>query len=550
MRTRISSDNPYGYDRWGKPGRHGLTGGALLLISSFLLYSLSSPGNIPSDSEVRWSVSRQMIRTGSTSIEDTLENRNYAVGVDGRRYSFWGIGQSVCLLPFNALALLLEKLTPIGPKTADLFAQFLASLLFFPFVGALVVWLVYRLLILLNYSESVSIFVAAIFAFATMHFHYSVITYEQTQVAALLLLSIIFLVKNLRQRRFLYAWLLCLSLGLCLLFRLGSMSEILPIYLIAAGEEILSDSEKSRFARAGKWLLAGLCGTGAIIVFLGWYNYIRFGSILESGYGIGASTALGGHGIFESRSLSTLAAKLFSPGKSIFLYNPVLLLFPVCIYSFYRRHRTAALAAFSAVVGSFMFHSFHTTWAGDYAWSIRYEVPVLAFLILPLAQWFSRRMKSMVRILMIALIFVSCTIQLTSVVYKFDLEFFQNPNHCIIPDDYVWDLSQSHLIKRFHNIGAHLTGNRDFGSVAVLEEEPLIMKRNFSEDDVKKAYHVNFFPFKARSIPHSKSFWIPLLCFWLVLLVGFCAAAFKLVQLLISKNKYGTSVANVFPVSR
>ena len=516
-----------------KPGKHRITGATLLFISAFLLYSLASPGNIPSDSEVRWSVSRQMVRAGSFSIEDTLENRNFAVGADGRRYSFWGIGQSICMLPFNAIGLLLEKLTPVSPKTADLFAQFLASVLFFPFVGALVVWLMYRLLILLGYSERVSILTAAVFAFATMHFHYSVVTYEQTQVAALLLLAMIFLVKNLRERRFLYAWLLCLSLGLCLLFRLGSMLEILPIYLIAAGEEILGDGEKSRFERVGKWLLAGLCGTGAIIMFLGWYNYIRFGNVLESGYGLCASTALGGHGIFESRPLPTLAAKLFSPGKSIFLYNPVLLLFPVCVYGFYRRHKPLALAAFSAVVSSFIFHSFHTTWAGDYAWSIRYEVPVLAFLVLPLAWLFSRPMKSILKVLVILLISISCTIQLASVVYKFDLEFFQNPNHNIIPDDYVWDLSQSHLVKRIYNIWAHLTGNRDFSSTEVVEEQPLIMKRNFTEKDVKRAYHINFFPFKAGSIPYSNRLWIPLLCFWLVLLAGFCAAIFKLVRLLV-----------------
>jgi hypothetical protein len=197
------------------------------------------------------------------------------------------------------------------------------------------------------------------------------------------------------------------------------------------------------------------------------------------------------------------------------------------------------LAAFFAVVSSFIFHSFHTTWAGDYAWSIRYEVPVLAFLILPLAQLFSRTMKSMVKILAILLVLISCAIQLTSVVYKFDLEFFQNPNHSIIPDNYVWDLSQSHLIRRFHNIRAHLTGTRDFSSVEVVEEEPLIMKRNFSEDDVKKAYHINFFPFKAESIPYSKSFYIPLLCFWLVLLVVFCMAAFKLGELFLYQ-KTGT----------
>jgi len=325
----------------------------------------------------------------------------------------------------------------------------------------------------------------------------------------------------------------------------------LPIYLVAAGEDILCNSGKSRVERVGKWLLAGLCGTGGIIILLGWYNYIRFGSVLESGYGLCTSTALGGRDIFGSQPLPTLAAKLFSPGKSIFLYNPVLLLFPVCIYGFYQRHKVVVLATFSAVVSSFIFHSFHTTWAGDYAWSIRYEVTVLAFLVLPLAWLFSRPMKSMVKILVILLVSISCAIQLASVVYKFELEFMQNPNHCIIPDDYVWDLSQSHLTKRFSNIWAHLTGDRDFSSVEVVEEEPLIMKRNFSEESVKNAYNINSFPFKARSIPYSRHLWIPLLCLWSVFLVGFCAAVLKLNRLVINQRTCSrTSIVNVFSGSK
>ena len=405
-----------------------LTGGMLLFTASFFLYSLASPGNIPSDSEVRWSIARQIVRKKGLSIEDTVRTRNFAIGVDGRRYSFYGLGQSICMLPFAATGLAIEKVAGINPRIADLTGQFLASVILFPAIGATLVWLFYRLVIELGYSKSVSVLTASVLAFATMNFHYSVITYEQTQVGVLLLLAMIFLVKNLREGRFLYAWFFCVSLGLCLLFRLGSAVVILPIYLTAAVEEILGEGKKSRVMRVGKWLAAGVCGMGGIIIFLGWYNYIRFGSILESGYGLCTSTALGGHGIFESRSLPTLAAMLFSPGKSIFLYNPILLLFPLYVYGFYRRHKVVALATFFAIFANFVFHSFLTAWAGDYAWSIRYQVPVLAFLVLPVVVLlFSKPMKSMIKILVILLISISCVIQLASVVYKFDLEFNQNP---------------------------------------------------------------------------------------------------------------------------
>ena len=517
-----------------------LTGGMLLFTASFLLYSLASPGNLPGDTEIRWSVARQIVRNKGLSIEDTLRTRNFAIGVDGRRYSLYGLGQSICMLPFAATGLAMEKVAGINPRVADLAGQFLVSVILFPAIGAMLVWLFYRLVIELGYSKSVSILTASVLGFATMNFHYSVNTQEQTQVALLLVLAIFLMVKYHRRYRFVYAWFFCVSLGVCLIFRLTSAVMIFFLYLVVVATEVFGSGKKSYSKTVARWFFAGVLGTGGFIVVCGWYNFMRFGSVFESGYPLvkrfAIATALGGHRMFEGAPLPALAGMLFSPGKSIFLYNPVLVLLPFCIWPFYRRHKVVALAVASVVVANFVFYSFATAWAGDYAWSIRYEVPVLAFLVLPLAWLFSRPMKSMVKVLVILLVSISCAIQLASVVYKVNLEFFQNPNHSTIPDDYVWDLSQSHLVKRFYNIWGHLTGNRDFSSVEVVKEEPFIMKRNFSEEDVKRAYHINFFPFKARSIPYSRCFWIPLLCFWFVLLAGFCVVVFKLFQFYIGQK--------------
>jgi hypothetical protein len=310
------------------------------------------------------------------------------------------------MLPFAGIGLALEKVFLIDPNTSELAAQFLACTVLFPIIGAAVVWLFYHLVLLLGYSQSVAIFSSVVLAFATMNFHYSVSTQEQTQVGLLLVVAILLMVKNLQRPSFLYAWLLCAVLGLCLLFRLASLVMVLPIYLLAAGAEVFSDRTTAKPKVASRWLAAGLLGTGGFVAIIAWYNYVRFGSVFESGY--------------------TLA--------------------------------------------------------------------------------------------------------------KDDLEFNQNPNRCSIPDDYIWDWSQSHLLWRFDNIWGHLTNNRDFSSVEVIDEEPLIMKRNFSEESVRRAYCVNFFPFKARSILPSTKLFYPLLCVWLVLLAGFCAAVFQLVRFYIKQK--------------
>ena len=144
----------------------GFKPGWAIFLSAMFLYAAVSPGNLPGDTEVRWAVAWQIIRDNGISLEPKYQPRNYAVGPDGRLYSFYGLGQSLLLVPFTGLGLALEQFTPIGAGTADLGAQFLASMM-----GALAVWLFYRLLLLLRYSVRASMAGAGMLGFATMHLH-------------------------------------------------------------------------------------------------------------------------------------------------------------------------------------------------------------------------------------------------------------------------------------------------------------------------------------------------------------------------------------------
>jgi hypothetical protein len=520
----------------GRLTKKKLSVGILLFTSSFLLYSLASPGNLPGDTEIRWSIARQIIRGRGTAIEDTIKTRNYAVGIDGRRYSFYGIGQSISMLPLTAIGFVLEKMCKSDPSKADLAAQFLASVIFFPAIGATLVWLFYRLVLSLGYKKKAAVTSCAVLAFATMNLHYSVSTQEQTQVALLLVLAVLLMVRCHQQWRFVYSCLFCVFLGICLILRQASAVMVFPIYLTAALGDIIGSADKNLSRAISKWFIAGALGTGGFIAACGWYNYARFGSVFESGYPLGMATGLGGHKMFESSLLPTLAAMLFSPGKSIFLYNPVLLLLPFCCCGFYRKHKAVTAAISCAVIANFILYGSYTAWAGDYAWSIRYQAAILPFLVLPLSEMFNKSFTNPAKTVIISIIALSCAIQAASVVYNFNLEFVQNPNHHLIPDDYVWDWHQSHLRKRFENIIRHTAGKRDFSSVKVKDEEPLLLKYNHSEESVRSAYHVNFFPFKAKYNEATGSLFYPLFCVWLFLFSFFCAALFKLFRFYIRQN--------------
>ena len=504
--------------------------GLLIFLTAFFLYSVVSPGNLPSDTEDRWSIARQIVRGQGVSLEDTHQTNSFTTSITRKRYSFYGLGQSICMIPFAALSLAIEKTSLTSPYLSDLIGQFLASSILFPTIGALLVWIFYLVLLSLGYGPAVSIFTSLVFGFSTMIFHYSVCTQEQSQIALLLTLAILFMVRYHRRQSFIDAWLFCVALGACLIFRPTSIVMIYPLYLIVVAIEVFKQEKNGALGIITKWFYAGVCGIVPFVIFYGWYNLVRFDDIFETGLGLSIRTTWGGP-VFENRSLSTLSAMFFSPGKSIILYNPILLLLPVAMYTFYRRHKAVALAIAAAIIGNFAFYSFHVPWAGDYAWSIRYQVPILPFLILPLVVLFNGTLKSLAKTLVILLIIVSTIIQLSSVVYNFNLEFVQNPSHNIVPDEWVWDWSQSHLLKRFENIAHHMT-NKAQSNIAKPASQKNLMLKDSSMGEITAAseYELNFFPFRARGKLQSPKLFYILLTIWLVELAAFCLIAFKLTQ--------------------
>ncbi|MGH9441895.1 MAG: hypothetical protein ACRD16_06435 [Thermoanaerobaculia bacterium] len=106
----------------------------------------------------------------------------------------------------------------------------------------------------------------------------------------------------------------------------------------------------------------------------------------------GVWTRLGMKPRFGLPSLTALHGFLLSPGDSLFLYTPLLLLLPWLLRVFFRRHRLEAAAATLLSVSYLFFYASFKVWHG--LWSAigpRYLVPVVPVLLLPLAEWIDAR---------------------------------------------------------------------------------------------------------------------------------------------------------------
>jgi hypothetical protein len=115
------------------------------------------------------------------------------------------------------------------------------------------------------------------------------------------------------------------------------------------------------------------------------YNYLRYHDTSNPFFRSGYEREPG----FSTPLLEGLWGLLFSPGKSILLYAPVVILAPVGLWLMYRRGELAgkvvSLLIVASTAASLVFNAMWWAWTGNFAWGPRLILPVLPLLVWPLA---------------------------------------------------------------------------------------------------------------------------------------------------------------------
>lgn len=115
----------------------------------------------------------------------------------------------------------------------------------------------------------------------------------------------------------------------------------------------------------------------AWVVAIAWYNWFRFGSITNFGYGNSSWTL--------SMPLNALGL-LFSPGKGLIFYSPLVVLGALGLPRLWRADRSLAAALVAMIVALTCVTGASTYW-GDEVWGPRYIVPVAWTMLVPIAWW-------------------------------------------------------------------------------------------------------------------------------------------------------------------
>ncbi len=107
------------------------------------------------------------------------------------------------------------------------------------------------------------------------------------------------------------------------------------------------------------------------------YNWARYGSIFNSGYGGAGALFVRGN------AWEGFWGMFLSPGKSLFLYSPPLLLSLVALPKCVARYPRTLVAMVLTIVPPLFVNARFPFWSGDFAWGPRYVVFAVPVLALP-----------------------------------------------------------------------------------------------------------------------------------------------------------------------
>jgi len=216
------------------------------------------------------------------------------------------------------------------------------------------------------------------FGFGSYAFAYAKMFDTEPGTAMCLIVAVLFGIEGARTKKK-GALLACgLAAGAAVLFRLTALI-FLPVFglwfLVGKGDRL-------KAVRDAAWFSAG---AGAVLLAQLALNAWRYGNALTLGYNQSASNL---RGLPGSGSITNgLWGLWLSPGKSLFLYAPFVLLSIAGLYWSVRKvPREMALLIALVIANTFVFARVRF-WAGDWAWGPRYMIivlPCLAAMCAPL----------------------------------------------------------------------------------------------------------------------------------------------------------------------
>ncbi|MZG30639.1 MAG: hypothetical protein F3741_07490 [Nitrospinae bacterium] len=367
----------------------------LVFLFFFSIYVLTGQGSIQSaDGKIMFFLTKAMVENQSISFTEVVSSQDTI----GPQYSKYGLGMSVLAIPFYLAGKVLSSLLGIEVSLATQFSVSMINTL----LTALSCLLIFQFATnRFNFSPGTALLLASGFGLSSIAWYYSE-DFMSEPATTLFMLSAVYFVTgkdpDLRKRDLLWAGIF---LALAISCRLAALVAV-PGFIIYQWM-VWAESEEKNKSELVMDLVRPAIPIVTVLVIIMVYNYIRFADPLETGYEK-----------FSGRFMVGLFGLLFSPGKSLFLFNPLTLLGCLSFALCFREQRKTTLLFVWLIVSHLLLFSFWGSWQGGMSWGPRLMLVVIPYLILP-AGFLLREYKQVVKIPFLIVLVMGILIQLPSV---------------------------------------------------------------------------------------------------------------------------------------
>jgi len=337
-------------------------------------YALLSSGRVRTPDEyMPFFQAQSLLERGSTAIPQAVNARNLYGAFDrqGQPRAPYPAGQAFVSLPLLLIGKFVLAHLPGVPGSweAVFYTQVFAAVVTSAVFAAAAMALFFLTLLELDASLNHAFLVTLCVAFGTLVFPYSGYFFSEPYTAAILMAAIYAVVSTPPEPlSFSRASLVGVLLGLVVWIR--------PTMLLATGVFAIAMLLRERLKTIRR--VAIVCAIPAVsgLLYL-LSNKIVFGSALNFGYPE-TEDMLGKHlNSFHTPFYVGLEGLLVSPGKSIFIFMPVLILAILGIRQLWIRERAVAAIAVGLPLLYLLFYMRYTQWEGGFCPGPRYLLPFL-----------------------------------------------------------------------------------------------------------------------------------------------------------------------------
>jgi hypothetical protein len=411
------------------------------------------------DDILMYQVTESIRERGEVAVTSRAPRKDVAHarrGIDDRRYSKYGLAPSLVALPFFATSHRLFDRLEL-PETEDDYGNLRTGPTVFgtglanAFNGGAAVAVTFLIAVELGYPLLAALATALCLGAGTLMAHYSSTFLSEPLSALCLAVGVLGLLKAKSQgkgsvegvdRGRWWSSISGFAAGLAVATKVAHLVVVLPFLIWAAVLGWQGSRHRGAVVYPLYWSLCFSAWLAAIAA----YNWTRFGSALETGYGREA-------GSFTAAFVVGFSGLVASPAKGIFWYCPVLLLSLAGALAFWRRNRLCALAILAASVAWLLLISRYYQWFGGGSWGPRFLVPLLPLWILPAAEIFARwRHGKAWQVAIVALVGASLVVSVAPLLVTFsDLEAPLAWSDTVLADA-GWRLHESPLLRSLEKL--------------------------------------------------------------------------------------------------